>query len=476
MKRTLLFWYLLIQVIVYPALWGILYYKAHNTFYNQMDVRLKDTSAALIQTLTLNTEGDIAEEAEEQILRLVSVDTEYFSIVDAATGNVITQHPDSTDMPFAISEKVQKRLIKRHLYIWNDGLGEKNLRILGWRFHPHNNDGASARATWHLYLAYNRKDVEGPLFDLLKYTGYIYAAALLLTLLAALFISYKTLRPLKILSRDLDKVTLQRLDFRVTEPRHAELKPLTEALNSLLERVDSAFKRERQLTADIAHELRTPISGLSSILEVSLRQQRSPDEYRETLLEAKTILDQTRDMMESLLMLSRIDRGQIPMTVDVFSLKGLVDECWNVFSARGKQRALVFKNNIPESLSIHADREKTKIIVNNILSNAVAYTREGGNIEVASVTRSLDGDERISLMITNTGSQIPESDLHCIFERFWRGDKSRSATGLHFGLGLSIAHALATLQAMVIDTENVPPDKVRFTIHNLESPPSPDEE
>ena len=359
---------------------------------------------------------------------------------------------------------------KRKRYFWNDEISGEPVRAIAFKTKiPYPESSNSPAKSIMLLLALRREDAVSRIQEMIKYTAGIFVLALFCTLGAAFFISGSTLRPLKCTSRELDKITAQRLDFRLTEPKHKELQPLIKTINSLLDRIDTAFTRERQLTADIAHELRTPIAGLRSILEVALRQPRSEEFYRETLTEAKDILSRSHQMLENLLMLARIESGEVAPKEETVPLRSVVEECWRVFSHSADERQIRFENTINEQVYVKTDAEKFKIILNNILSNAVQYANTGGKVTVeAEVDKK---KHSVALNIINTGELIPESDLPHIFERFWRGDTARAETGVHSGLGLSIAQALCRLLSLNISAHNLPPDKVCFRISGLRLAP-----
>lgn len=466
MKKSLLIWYFLIQIIVYPSLWGIVYYKAHNIIYDQLDEFLEETCDGIVASIQLNEDGELTEDSLKKIKRIVEEENEYLQLNDLQTGELLARSDSLRDTLFPYPDKVARKMKNRKRYFWNDIISEEPVRAIAFRTKiPYGGDSSDTGKSILVLLAHRREDAVARIQEIIKYTGGIFALALFFTLGAAFIISGATLRPLRRTSRELDKITAQKLDFRLTEPKHKELQPLIKTINSLLERIDTAFIRERQLTANIAHELRTPIAGLISMLEVALRQPRSEEFYKETLTEAKEVLSQSHKMVEDLLMLARIESGEVAPKSEMVPLRKLVNECWRVFSHTAQEKQIRFVNRLDEELNVNTDAEKLKIIINNILSNAVRYATPGGEIIVEYETDKKN--ESVAISIINTGELIPESDLPHIFERFWRGDTARAETGTHSGLGLSIARALCELLSLEIEAKNLPPDKVCFRISGL---------
>ncbi len=465
MKRTLLFWYFLIQIIAYTAMWGIIYYKAHKTLYEQLDERLMEAAENVISNVEISPEGSLTDSSVQKIFRITREDNEYFQIVDLTTSNLIARSNELEGKIFPMSDKVIGSESESTRVFWNAEIEDESLRAISWRFCVQAEEQESCRMEMLLLLALDRRNVEYRLEGLVKYTAEIFALALLFMLLAALFISHQTLRPVKRLSHDLDKVSAQKLDFRFTQARHKELKPLVDATNSLLERIERAFQRERQLTADVAHELRTPLAGLQSILEIALLKPRSEDEYRHTIKDAHEILLQTEQMMENLLILAKIDSEQLQVKKEKVSLRKIAEESRDIIGHHAKEKNIKIDNQIDDSLHVFVDREKMKIILNNLLGNAVEYGIEGSTVILRTASDSEEAPLRLEII--NKGELIAESDLSNLFERFWRGDSARTKTGRHYGLGLPITRALCSVLGLEINAHNLSPDRVVFTISPL---------
>lgn len=464
MKRTLLLWYFIIQILAYSSLWGLLYYKAHTIFYQQLDERLEETAENVRVNFEFLSDETISSESLQKILQITEEDYEQFRITDIETGTILAQSPvleGTTSFP--TSRKVQRRLLTREEYFWNTTFKNKDMRVIAQNLTIHT---PAAERKILLLLGIETEDVAEPLQDVIEAAAALFALMLFLTLCAALFISHKTLRPLKIMSKDLDKITELQLDFRISQARQKEIVPLKNAINHLLERLDTAFQRERQLTADIAHELRTPLSALRSILEIALRQPRSEQEYKETVREAQEIITQTETMMENLLTLARIDSGEISMRIQPVSLHDLVMTAWHGLEHLASKKGLVLENTVPDDLVIMTDKNNLLIIINTVISNAIQYSVNGAAITIATDRR--EEENQITLKICNTGELIPEENLPNIFNRFWRGDAARSETGVHYGLGLSIAQSLCSLLNLSITAYNSPPDTVCFHIFPLQ--------
>lgn len=202
--------------------------------------------------------------------------------------------------------------------------------------------------------------------------------------------------------------------------RTAELEPVVARLNELLARLDEAFQRERRISADIAHELRTPIAELRTLAEVGVKW---PGEaaFTDALLIAKRM----ETLVTGLLALARQESGQQPVTREPVALQPLVEEIWRPLARPVDVQFAV-------TGTWRTDPTLLRLIVANLLTNAAEYTT--GTIRVTGTDRQLE--------VTNSVTGLTPEDLPRLFERFWRKDAAR--TNGHSGLGLVLAQSAAT--------------------------------
>jgi signal transduction histidine kinase len=222
----------------------------------------------------------------------------------------------------------------------------------------------------------------------------------------------------------------------------------------LMRRVQAGVARERRFTADVSHELRTPLAGLRTLLEVSARSPRPEDTQA-----ALAIVLQMCALVEDLLTLVRVDAGNIEIHREPVALRALVEECWAPHAGVAAARGLELRNELPEEASATTDREKLRIIIGNLLSNAAEYTEAGGWIAITAPPGAL-------LEVADSGP--PVSDCERVFERMWRGDAARSATGFHAGIGLSLARSLAEVLGLTLTCRNED-SIVRFVVSSARS-------
>lgn len=287
--------------------------------------------------------------------------------------------------------------------------------------------------------------------------AFILAAATALgTALAAAamaWLSRLLLHPVSALAGRIATIDAERLSERIgLQEVPAELLPVVARLDDLLSRLDASFSRERSFTADAAHELRTPIAGLRTTLEVGTSRLRPAEEYRATLGDCLDITLQMQGLVDNLLSLARLEAGLVAVEPQTTVLADAVAEAWKPFATRAAARRLTVTTDLDAIGTVLLDRAKLRLMLANFFDNAVSYADEGGT--VAIVARLVGG--RLSLTVSNSGCTLPASAVAQVFDRFWRGDSARSAAGVHCGLGLALCRKLAiaqggTIGAMIAD-------------------------
>ena len=255
-------------------------------------------------------------------------------------------------------------------------------------------------------------------------------------------IARRGLAPLSVLAGRIAGIGEGSLATRMpSEPLGQEMAPVVAKLNELLARLQAAFDRERAFSADVAHELRTPLAGIRSTLDVCLSRGRRVEEYQESLADLRAIAVRMQSMIESLLVLARLESGQTALRAETIHLAELVDVCWEPLTARAEARSLSFGSHVPPDVSCRADRDAVILVLTNLLDNAVEYTPPGGRIRVEGRRRN----GIVELTIANTGCRLTTAQVAQVFERFWRADTSRCDTGAHAGLGLALVRRMAAL-------------------------------
>lgn len=256
-----------------------------------------------------------------------------------------------------------------------------------------------------------------------------------LALAVGVLVVRRGLHPLSSIAARIALITENDLDTPIEGASiPCEIAPIRDRLNGLLARLKDAFERERRFSANVAHELRTPLAGMRATVEVTLARHRDADEYRCALSECLRIIDDMQAMVGNLLLLARIEAGQVAFRAEPVALCETAEASWKPFAARARQRGLAFDNRISSDLMLTCDRQSLATVLSNLFSNAVEYGDDGGRVWAQA--RQADGC--IDIDVSNTGCRLSADQAARVFNRFWRADASRSDAGTHCGLGLSL--------------------------------------
>ncbi|HEX9967287.1 MAG TPA: ATP-binding protein [Solirubrobacterales bacterium] len=271
-------------------------------------------------------------------------------------------------------------------------------------------------------------------------------AGLLLIPLAALggrLMAVQALQPVDRLVSSIRTLDSDRLDQRLEAPGAvAEISLLTREFNRLLDRLEESVEAMQRFTADASHELRTPLSILRTGLEVTLRKDRSAEEYRELLRENLVEIGRVQRIVEGLLTLARSQRAEgrevAARTVDFASVVGTAVEAIRPLAGeRGVELAAAIE---PEVL-VHGDEDRLRLMVLNLLDNAVKFTPQGRKVEVRLESRR----ESARFEVHDEGPGVAPADRSHVFDRFFRGKGPHSSGAAAGGLGLSVVRWVAEL-------------------------------
>lgn len=245
----------------------------------------------------------------------------------------------------------------------------------------------------------------------------------------------RSLRPLNRLAVEIGRLGEEDLSKRLdVQQRPQELEPVVNRLNDFLCRLQGALQRERSFSANVAHELRTPLAGLRLKLDVTMSKMRQPCEYQEAIAACRQITRQMQTMVENLLWLVRLEAGHVQSKFQPVWLNELVRQAWKPLEGSADSRGLRVQWAVGPEIRLITDPSQLGVVISNILENAVAHADEGGLLRIR--TAAEDNTARIS--VSNTGSALSQDQVEQAFERFWRGDTARSDVGTHCGLGLSL--------------------------------------
>jgi two-component system heavy metal sensor histidine kinase CusS len=257
-------------------------------------------------------------------------------------------------------------------------------------------------------------------------------AAALLTVVVGILIARRGVHPVRAIALTAGRISAGQLAKRIPEANvPPELAELVAAFNAMLGRLEESFQRLSDFSADLAHELRTPIHTLRMQTEVSLAKPRSDDEYRDLLASNLEEYERLSRMIADMLFLAKAEHGLIVPQREAIPLLDLGRQLFDYYGILAESQQLVLEG---EELTVRGDRLMLQRAIGNLLLNAIQHTTAQGRVALSVEKR----DGAAVITISNTGPAIPDTALRTIFERFIRADQSGEGSGL----GLAIARSI----------------------------------
>ena len=298
----------------------------------------------------------------------------------------------------------------------------------------------------------------------------VFAVTMALGALPSYWIARRAMQPVRDITRLAREISDSDLSRRLRIDGRDEIGDLARTFDAMLARLQAAFDRQRQFTADASHELRTPVSIISLEAQQALERPRTLEEYRQALVAIRAESEHMARLVADLLDLARAEGGQTVLTREEFDLSDLTLEVveWLAPAARIKGLRVIV-DELPE-LPVLGDRAHLSRMLSNVLDNAIKYTAgHGRQIRVATGARSQDDGCWAWVRVDDDGPGIDAAHLPNLFERFYRVDAARAgssgdgAAGGH-GLGLAIARWVARAHGGDIQARNRPRGGASFEV------------
>jgi len=281
-----------------------------------------------------------------------------------------------------------------------------------------------------------RKDTVQPTLGAIRgmFAG-IWAGGTLLSALVTWWLVRKNLRPLDELREQIGRKGVMSGQKVSLDRPPAELEPVVAELNRLLERVERAILRERTLTSNVAHELRTPVAGILSTLEVALGRSRPAEEYREAMDQCFDIAKRMHWLVGNLLSITRIEANHLQLQSLPVPLHERLREWWEPFAKLAAARGLRVSWSLVLNAVVTTDAGFLRVVMSNLYDNAVSHGRANGVVRIAA-------DAQGAITVCNLVEDMDAAHVQHVFDPFWRNSESRDAGGGHVGLGLNLCQKI----------------------------------
>ncbi len=312
-----------------------------------------------------------------------------------------------------------------------------------------------------ILVAYSLGDLGDVLENLFSIFLYLIPIAVALSILGGLYLANKALAPVHDVTTRARKITVENLDQSIP-PREVddEIGRLVHTMNDMIHRLHNSFAQTRQFSSDASHELRTPLTIIRGEIELALRSEKTPDEYRAILSSTLEEILRLKSIIDNLLTLGKADHGVYDMKLEEVHLDSLIKDLYDDSEMLAETKHIKVELKKTEPVTIVGDKGRLRQLFLNIVDNAIKYTPDGGHVAI-SVERQ-NGTALVE--VKDSGIGIPKQDLDKIFDRFYRVDKARSREMGGTGLGLSIAKWIAELHRGTISVESEMNKGSKFTV------------
>jgi signal transduction histidine kinase len=289
-------------------------------------------------------------------------------------------------------------------------------------------------------------------------------SALLASALTLIVVSYhvagRILRPLQEINRLAVELTENTLEKRIPlTGNRDELDDLAGSLNAMFNRLQFSFQRQKEFVANASHELKTPLTLLRLSMEEMLQDSELPATLQEKLLAQERAVARIGQLVKSLLDLSRLELSDL-LERTTFSLTGLIHAVTDEFQVLLQEQHLTLHCDLEHELWVHADQDKIRRLLINLLDNAVRYNQPQGEIRCRAAVEN----QELLLTLANTGRGISEQERSRVFEQFYRCEQSRSSSHGGSGLGLTIVQRIVALHGGAVAVVDSPAGWTTFVV------------
>jgi signal transduction histidine kinase len=267
--------------------------------------------------------------------------------------------------------------------------------------------------------------------------GLIMIPIVLIGLAAGAFLAFRSLMPIRDLIHTVRDIDTGKMDARVPSNHTGdELDELVRLFNNMLEKIEILINGMQEALDNVAHDLRTPVTRLRTVVEMTLQSENDQDALREALMDCAEESERIMTMLTTLLDISEAESGVMRLNIEEADIAAIIKDVVELYQYVAEEKQISISATVPEGLKARVDTGRIRQVVANLLDNAIKYSKKGDSIDIKVALK----DNELKISVKDNGVGIAPEDLPRIFDRLYRGDKSRSRRGL--GLGLSLVQAV----------------------------------
>ena len=448
LRFKLTLWYVLILGILLISFSSFLYFTLSKSLHRDVDNKLRSLAEIIASEssspLSKFGFGNI-DQALETSMNLKPIG-KFIQVLDES-GNIGRKSDNLKNVQLPISLHALKNASKGLVtFETSRSFGNTPLRIITFPVVE------NSHVTKIVQIASSLEEVEHALNKLFLILIITVPLALMVAILGGQFLAHQALKPVDHITQTARIITSQNLSQRIIPPKvKDEISRLIETFNEMITRLDQSFRQIKQFSSDASHELKTPLTILKGEVEVTLRKERTSQEYQQTLKSNLEEINRMSQIVEDLLLLSKADTGEIRLNKEDINLTGILNEVVAQMGMIAKSKRLhLSTSNHHQDIHIFGDALRIRELFMNLIENGIKYTEEGGSIHITLkkenerlIKNQSDRAEEekggfAKIIVSDTGVGIAREDQERIFNRFFRVDKARSREEGGSGLGLSI--------------------------------------
>ncbi len=452
LRWRLTLWYLLTLTLILLLFAGFLYWQVQRSLLAQVDAGLQLSATQALVTVNADNGQLVFQNIENtpELVRRLSDDMGISLL--APDGSVWVHLGEDDEAPILAP--------RSGFYTVSDG---DDL----WRAYGESVSISGAPLSGWLLVTQSLEPVYETLLSIRYQILWGLPIALFLAGAGGYFLAGRVLRPIENITRTAQDISASDMSQRIDYSGPAdEVGRLAATFDNMLDRLQSAFARERQFTGDAAHELRTPLTALKGRVGVTLSQPRSVSQYTDTLQEMEGQVDRLIYLSNDLLYMASLDQQRQTLTMETIALQSFMGAIIDQIATLASSKQITLTNSIADDLTIRGDIDLLIRLFLNLLDNAIKYSPVEGQVMVVAESK----DQEVVVSISDNGPGIPAEHLPYLFERFYRveGDRSRSRQDDGHdgaGLGLAIAREIARVHGGYITVESTIGQGSSFMVH-----------
>lgn len=450
-RARLTLWYIALLMLILIGFSGALYFTLARALYQRVDESLALNAHELANGVNVTNgqidlpgdENDISERnafrARGYLIRILDTD-----------GKVLNTNSTYAPLPIAPDALAMARR----------GLSQfETVFVNGEEYRLHTTPVQdNGRVVGALQIAEALGEVEATLRQLVLVLAVIVPLTIALAIFGGIWFARRALMPIDQITRSAQRISAQDLSQRLNlNLPNDEVGRLARTFDAMLARLDDAFRRERDFTANASHELRTPLTVMHGEIDVLLQRPRERTEYVRVLIELRADVEQLSRMAEELLMLARADAQQIAVTCEELNAARLLQAVADEVRPLAEAQRITLDVQADPALLFWGDEQKMLHTLFNLMDNALKFSPPDTCVLLSAARKG----GTVSLCVSDQGPGMASDALPRIFDRFYRGMNGRASGA---GLGLAIARALVQAQGGEISVESELGEGTSFTI------------